>query len=361
MPDSKLILNLSMIGPSPTGIEIYARHCARYLESHLKCTVISSHYEPASDVSSIRSPESIAIGGGRFASLRRILYNIWKFPKINDLIYTPTHHGVLSSNNQIITIHDLISLRYPYQHKLQYLYFKYLIPKLIKRSKGIFTVSETSKSEISEYYHIDKTSIYVVPSGVDLERFCPLKEVMGKEKYLLVVGASYPHKNIDELIANWPFWKGRYKLKIASSKGKYRLFLQSLVEKYGLVGDVEFLGYVSNGQLVNLYQNCAALVFPSLWEGFGMPPLEAMACGRPVIVSDIPVHREILSDVPIYITPGNKESWHNAFEILNDEQKIAAKIMKGLEFVKQYSWERSGEKLLEALFSVESKLGRLKR
>lgn len=358
----RFVINLSMLGPSATGLGVYAEHCARSLEKHLNCTIISSHYTPSPGTVKISSPTEIAIGSGQLAAFRRTVYTLWGFPREEDFIYTPTHHGIFNYENQIITILDLIPLHNPSQHRFQYYYFKYLLPLIAKRARAIFTISEAVKSEISVYYSVNKEKIFVVPCGIDLNKFAPTSEIVRKsEGYLLVVGASYPHKNIEELLENWHSWKGRYKLKIASSRGKHKLFLESLVRKFELVNDVEFLGYISDEELVKLYQNCSALVFPSLCEGFGMPPLEVMACGRPAIVSDIPVHKEIMRDAAIYVTPGNSESWRNAFNILNDEKQITAKVNAGLELVKQYTWERSGDKLLEALLTVEPDLMHLFR
>lgn len=350
-------INLSMLGPSPTGLGVYSKHCAECLERHFHCNIVASSYRTTTDITVIRSPENIAIGKGRLASLRRIFYSFVQFSRNKDFFYTPTHHGIFGHRNQIITIHDLIPVHHPGQHKLQHIYFKWLLPFLLRRCRAVFTVSESVKAEISQYYGLQKDKIFVIPCGIDTNVFYPHMENHHQlENYLLAVGATHPHKNVEEVLTNWPLWKGKYKLKIVSSKSRYRLALQSIVEKLKLSEHVEFLGYVQTYDLVKLYQCCTALVFPSRCEGFGLPPLEAMACGRLAIVSDIPVHKELLGDAAIYITPGNEKSWQRAFDLLANKSQCSTKINKGMELVKQYSWGRSCEMLIKALLTVEPKL-----
>lgn len=352
-----IIVNISMLGSCPTGLGVYAERCASLLEQAFRVTLVASSYTSRYGSEVIPSPPSVAIGAGKFAAFKRIHYALMGFSKISGLIYTPTHHGVFLRSNQIVTVHDLISLHHPRQHPFQYFYFKYLLPGILRRCRAIFTISQNAKDDIVDYYGIAPENIHIVPNGFDLTVLMPpAKPVDTAKGYLLVVGASYRHKNIEELLENWEQWKGRYTVKIVSCRGKHRLHIESLVARYGLQSDVQFLGYVAGEDLVALYQNCAALVFPSLWEGFGRPPLEAMACGRPVIVSDIAVHKEIMRDVPLYITPGDSGSWQRAFALLQDDAAVVRRIDQGLKLVQEYSWERAGAKLMEALLKVEPEL-----
>jgi len=358
----RFVLNLSMLGKSPTGLGVYARHCAESIEKYFNCTIITNYYEPKTGCPVIASPANISIGAGKLSPIRRLLYSCKEIKRELDFVYTPTHHGMIRHDRQIITIHDLICIHHPRQHLFQYLFFKTILPLLIKKSTAIFTVSETARDEISRYYSVDKKRIFVVPDGVDQERYTPGKDFAGSVKnYLLVVGAAYPHKNILELLQNWQLWKGRYRVKIVSAKGKYERLLKSFVEENGLVEVVDFLGYVSDENLVCLYQNCSALVFPSLWEGFGLPPIEALACGRPVIASDIAVHKEVLGDSVFYITPGEPETWQAAFTALAMETVVEDKVSKGLQRVRELSWQKSGDKLVSALLTVYPQLALSKK
>jgi glycosyltransferase involved in cell wall biosynthesis len=341
-----------MLGPFPTGIGVYGQKCAEASEQYFDCLVVSSYYK-SRPIAHVESPQDIVIGFSRWAALKRILY-LWRgFPKSKGLLYTPTHHGILGRKNQIITILDLIPLRFPAQHRFQYYYFKYLLPKIMWNCAAVFTISESVKKEIASFYRYPLDKIFVVPCGLDQEKYFQVKaENVNVKSYLLVVGAAYYHKNIQELIHHHGLWDKTYTLKIVGARGAYRDYLASLIEQYNIQNIVEFTGYLSDEDLVKTMQACKALVYPSLCEGFGMPPLEVMACGRPVIISDIPVHKEICSDAPIYITPGNKDSWVAAFSTLEDHVLIDVKISKGVALTKKFTWQKSGEILIETLLSI---------
>jgi glycosyltransferase involved in cell wall biosynthesis len=350
-------INLSMIGRNITGLGVYSLRCTEYLDDAFNCSIISNYYKSDQGNEIIAPIGEIELGNvNKITYLKRMFYLNIIFPRRDSFIYTPTHHGVFGVKRQIITIHDLIPIHHPQQHKLQYLYFKYYLPSLVKQCKAIFTVSQTAKEDICKYYKVDMRKVLVVPNGVDTKMFTPQKEMKCIAPYLLVVGAAYPHKNIHELLNNWQVWKGKYKLKIASARGKYGEYLKKIVAQYKLEQDVEFLGYVTQEQLIKLYQDCKALVFPSLWEGFGLPPIEALACDRPVIVSDIPVHKEILQDAAIYITLGKRDTWEEAFAMLDDNQQIESKLKLAPKIIKQYNWDRTGEILINSLLQVEPSL-----
>lgn len=352
-------VNLSMVGPKLTGLGYYSVRCADSIAHNFNCNIVASSYQPQNNIRVYPAPQSVVMGKNSMAAIKRLLYLLNGFPKEADFVYTPTHHGLPKHANQVITIHDLIPLRYPAQHRTQYLYFKYVLPKIINQCRAVFTVSENAKQDICDFYSLPDEHVYVVPNGVDSNSFRP--GACGKEErdepYLLVVGAAYPHKNIHELIRCWFFWKGKYKLKIISA-GKYLELLKRLVIECKLETDVVFLEYVSRDKLISLYQGCAALVFPSLWEGFGVPPLEALACGRPVIVSDIPVHREVLGEAACFITPGDISTWERAFIEIEDVCITKRKLQIGLEKINKYTWENTGKMLVSSLVKVEPSLER---
>ncbi len=166
-----------------------------------------------------------------------------------------------------------------------------------------------------------------------------------------MVGATWRHKNAHELIANADLWVDRYQLKILAGKSAYAQELRELVRVVGS-GDIEFVEYVADDELVSLYQNAAALVYPSVMEGFGIPPLEAAACGTPVIVSDVEVFREIYADFPIYVKLGDRNSWRLAFHELEDDGAMEAKIRRGIERASEFTKARMCEQLTLALREI---------
>lgn len=354
----KLIMNLSMVGEKPTGLGVYSLVCARVLSS-FRSGIIGRRGQWGSDLDaddgSVVAPPGISIGSGKFSALRRSLWLRRLNFDAETLVYSPTHHGLGNQYGQVITLHDMICLRFPWQHPLQYLYFKFYMPRLLKRCRAVFTVSETTKADIAETYGYPADGIHVVPNSVDSKTFRP-GNFPPSSDFLLMVGARYSHKNVAEVLENHASWSSHYRLVVTSCSGRYRRELDGLIAKLGLADSVQFYDYVSLNELIGLYQNCAALIYPSKWEGFGIPPLEALACGRPVIVSDIPVHREVLSDSAIYVTLGSTESWVSAFEVLRDSLRVEQMVGMGRERVQHFSSVNALKMLRNALLTVEPDL-----
>lgn len=345
----KITLNMSMIGEKNTGLGVYALNCRRELKNIFECKEILSNLNlPNIDMkNTIVSPKNITLGYSKWASLNRLIYSK-KLALRSDLgfVYTPTQHGLIGYKNQVITIHDLICIHKPEQHKVQYWYFKYILPRIIKDCKAIFTVSNTAKRDICSYYHVSEDFVYVIPNALEDNSII---EDTRDDGYLLVVGAAYEHKNIHELINNDKYWKDRYKLKIVSAKGSYGDYLKSLVKQRNLEDIIDIKGFVSDKELDELYRNCSALVYPSLWEGFGIPPLEAMRYQKPVILSNIDVFREIFEDAAIYINIGDNQSWREAFIKLSNLMLKKDVLDKEREILHKYSWNKNEKYLQEIL------------
>lgn len=334
-----LIVNAIAANGNVTGLGVYARKCLSALVHFDNAKFIG--FDDACD---IRAPKGIFIGAGLFGAFKRFIYLnfVLKFDG-DSLVYSPTHHGFLMAPYQVITIHDLIPLEFPYQNKFQYIYFKFFIPLLIRKCIAIFTVSESTKILINRYYGVSLDRIFVVPNSIDVVSRDAIKIKCDSDSYLLVVGAGYPHKNIHELINFHHLWSDKYRLKIVSARGAYFLYLMNLISSYGIKDRVDFLGYVTDDELASLYKNAVALVYPSKSEGFGIPPLEALSYSTPVIVSDIPIFREIYSSAVLFVDLGVVEAWEKVLSNLNDfhiEQDVFAK-----EIFEKYS-KSNFEKIL---------------
>ena len=152
-------------------------------------------------------------------------------------------------------------------------------------------------------------------------------------------------------------WAPEFRLKIVSTRARYGAVIRAAVRQHGLEQRVDFLDDITEQELIDLYRGCAAVVYPSLMEGFGRPALEGMAVGRPVILSDIAVHRESFAEAAIFITPGDACSWERAFgELRADSASQQVRIERGLGIARRYSLENSCRKLAEALLQVEPRL-----
>jgi glycosyltransferase involved in cell wall biosynthesis len=362
MEIERFYIDLSMLSPRMTGVGIYSIKLAQYIETQFDCTVISPPYFKQHFQTAIESPEPL--------SIRTI--PIWRSPSLKNarrlainsktFIYCPHPNGYFFHNNQVISIHDLIAYYYPTRNFVENAYYKYLLPNLISRLRAVFTVSETSKAEICNFFSIDTQKVHVVPNGIDLATWSPGSAMETvSEPYLLVVSANRLYKNTIELLEHHSLWANRYRLKLVSTKARYGIAVRQAVSSLGLEATVDFIDNVPEEQLVDLYRKCAAVVYPSLMEGFGRPALEAIAVGRPIILSDIPVHKENFQEAAIFITPGNAETWVAAFDKLKNCDFVASRVQKGLELAKEYAWDVCGQKLVEVLLRVEPSIERLRK
>lgn len=351
-----LVVNLSMLGEKPTGLGVYSEHCAHGLANRFDIELISGSGNLPEGKMLIRAPESVAIGGGKLAAIRRQIWMRSLTIGEGKLVYSPTHHGLPRVRGQIVTIHDLICLRFPAQHVPQYLFFRFGMPSLLKKCRAVFTVSETTKQDVARTYGYPLERIYVVPNGVDASAFSPDPSARPPEPFLLMVGARYPHKNVDEVLDRAHLWSNRFRLVVTSCGGDYKARLLQKVRDLGIGERVEFRDYLSREQLIRLYQGCSALVYPSKWEGFGIPPLEALACASPVIASDIPVHREVLGDAAFFVKLGDSSSWAAAFEAVQSTSDVASKLNKAHGILSRFTWRNSGDALERNLLEVEPAL-----
>lgn len=364
--NKELLINLSRIGKNGTGLFVFSKSALKCLETRFKnIMVVSSKavsFQCKSPITYVPRFIAMSQSVSKIRPILWYLFSLFFFPHKKSYIYTTTHHIIPGAKHQIITIHDLRPYFYP-DSILQKIYFRYVLRYSSKRLDGILTVSEASRQLIHKYYRIPLTKIYVVPPCAELSRFFPKHghKMQSSKPYLLMTGASWPHKNAHEVIENCSAWSKNYRLKILCSEGAYRKKLQIMVKQYGIEQEVDFVGYVSEAQLIDLYQNASTLIYPSLMEGFGIPPLEAMACGIPVIVSNIPVFREVYDDAPIYIQLGNPVTWEQAFSLLGQEDYVAEKIQLGLKRVKEYTEAKMFQSLETSILKIWPELERKKQ
>jgi glycosyltransferase involved in cell wall biosynthesis len=309
---------------------------------------------------------------GKLAALSRFLWNTFYYPiqaRQYDLLLSPTTHGSFLLRNQIITIHDLLSLRYNNISFHQRIYFKYLLPQLVSKAKLIVTVSETTKKDIIQFLKCPESKIKVVYNGYEHTRYFMVREktsiILGKhgvKDYLLAVGPTYPHKNFERLLDAYknlpPAAKQNHPLVIAGGKRKYEAHLKQYVKKIGLENEVHFLGYAPIELMPSLYREAIALVFPSLYEGFGIPLLEAMACGCPILSSNVSSMPEVCGDAALYFDPLNTTAITEAMEaVIKDEDLRNTLKQKGLAQCSKFSWQQTAvslKQIIENQFSTHN-------
>lgn len=275
----------------------------------------------------------------------------------NPLLINMANTAPLFYKNKITTIHDLAFIRHPewFSKKFYYLY-KFLIPQIAKNSLKIITVSEFSKREIIELLGISENKIEVVYNAVsdnfaDLSRQTPIINKYGD--YILAVSSLDPRKNFKNLILAFNKLNSKnINLVIVGSENSLYADqeLKSLVESGR---NIIFTGYASDSELVNLYKNAKLFVYSSLYEGFGIPPLEAMSCGCPVAASNIPSITEICDDATHYIDPYSVDSIARGIqEVLMSPKNQEELRQRGFARLKLFSWKKSAEKYLAIIQNI---------
>lgn len=260
----------------------------------------------------------------------------------------------------ILTIHDLSFLKIDgIFGKFQKSYYKTFVPYIAKRVDKIITVSNNAAMDIVELLNIPEEKIRVIYNGVD-ERFSSgrsserenvLKKRFGLNDYILFLGVLEPRKNVSRLIRAYSALSSElkhYKLVIAGGHGWLYEEMYSLVKELSLQNRVIFTGMVCDEELPDLYRGASLFVYPSLMEGFGIPPLEAMACGIPVIASNTSSFPEVLCDAALLVNPLNEEEITSAITgILTDKEVYQNLVNKGLKRASLFSWKESARRTLD--------------
>lgn len=294
--------------------------------------------------------------------------HLWEqivLPKIipaGAILWSPANSGPLRCRNQVITIHDIAVLDHPewYSHTFA-AWYRLALPRLAENSQQIITLSEFSKSRIIERLRVPREKVTVIPPGVGLPFLQPRKsgpEVEGskiRRPYLLALGSFQPRKNLQRLVDAWPKIRGQNpELSLVLLGASDYVFAKTTIETQH--DAVWHLKSPDDGQLAALYQGAELLIYPSLYEGFGMPILEAMACGTPVIASNHPALQEAGGADALYFDPlSTNKLAEIILKALHDESLRRKLSEQGLKRAEKFSWERSAKAIQEVLETVTSR------
>ncbi|HEX2770019.1 MAG TPA: glycosyltransferase family 1 protein [Geobacteraceae bacterium] len=275
-----------------------------------------------------------------------------------DVVHATTHYGTFMPcmYRNIITVTDVSPIIHPETHGLmQVAYHRHVLPLVLKRADAIVTISHSSKKDIVSCCRIAEDKVHVIHLGVDT-RFVPdtaeendfARSLPGR--YILNIGTLEARKNLPRLLEAYVIARRKglpHKLLIGGARGWRLSNLAGIVEKHALGNDVVFLGFVEDADLPALYRKADFFVYPSIYEGFGMPILEAMACGTPVITANCSSMPEVAGDAALLVDP-------------LDPEEIAARILdlagsadlrrslreKGIQRASRFSWEKTAQETL---------------
>jgi glycosyltransferase involved in cell wall biosynthesis len=364
---SSLLINLSVLFSKPTGISVYAANLFPHLKPLNPTLLISPEADcfkqETSRYTCYPVPSGMTPEQGTKGHLRRLLWTQLQLPRIYEklrrrcppqaspLLFSPFPEAPLFTNcRYIVTVHDLIPLRFPRRGSPLTNYFRYYIPQVLTQAQHILCDSHATAKDITDFYNIPAEKITPVLLAYNPKDFRFLD--LPTSNYFLYIGRHDPYKNLQRLIdafAGLP--STECELWIAGPPdGRYTPILQEQVNYLGLTQTIKFLDYVPYDQLPIIINQALALVFPSLWEGFGLPVLEAMACGTPVITSNISSLPEVAGDAAILINPYNTDEITEAMQAIATDSGLRSRLRSlSLNQASHFSWEKTGLATVEVL------------
>ncbi|MFC1726291.1 glycosyltransferase family 4 protein [candidate division KSB1 bacterium] len=365
----KIGINLALANIQ-AGVGIYSK---KLIENLLKVDKENEYF--------LFSPQDLNLNGDNIniikvknfrSRARRIMYENFQLhssiKKLDlDIFHSP--HFILPKGiktKSVITVHDMVYKLF--NHTLPYsksLYYNLLMPESLKKVSAIITISNTTRNIIaSEYPHL-KDKIFVTYLSSGFENFTNtdpaqseeiIKKYNIKGPYILFVSTIEPRKNLEGLLTALNYIERKdIKLVIVGSLGwKYKNVFR-ILKKYNLSERVIFTNSVSNEEIKAIYSKSEAFIYPSFYEGFGIPILEAMRAGTPVITSGLGATKEVAGDAALFINPYNPDSITNAINTLLSNDRIRTNLTKkGFERIKQFSWEKTALETLKIYKQIVS-------
>lgn len=327
-----LIDGRALVG-NRTGIGVHTAEIAQRLDAD---TLIASHAE----ITNREGLERCAFRVDRMPL--GVAWQQWKLPRIDaDVLWGP--HGTLPlswKKPSVVTVHDFTSITMPGRHRLKtILSFNLFIGRSLEQASRIACVSRTVADETMRGFGVDASKIDIVPNGVDAF-FSPGGE---ERDYVLFAGTLEPRKGVHDLIA---VWRGlpvpRPRLILCGDAG----WKTRIPHEPG----IEVTGYVTRERLRELYRGAIAFVYPSRYEGFGIPPLEAMACGAPVIATRTGAIEEFGEGAALFVEPGDRFALRAALVTLLRDASLRRELRaRGPEQARHWTWDRGARVMSELL------------
>jgi len=289
-----------------------------------------------------------------------------KKEKVDIMFFPHFNVPILYRKPFVVTIHDLILSIFPGQKMVRWyhrLAYQMTIKNAVKKAKKVIAVSEHTKDDIIRFLKVPKEKIEIIYSGVgdefkvieNLDDLAPtLKKYNIKKEFLLYTGVWRNHKNLTRLIEAFSIIRDKHgldlELVITGKPDPHYPEVKQEIKKYNLKQEVICTGLVEENELVDLYNAADLYIFPSLYEGFGMPPLEAMKCGTPVVASKISSIPEICGKNAVYFDPYDaKDIANKILGLYKDAKKKAELIESGIEHATKFSWKKMAEETLRII------------
>lgn len=369
------LVNLSYLNQQPTGLMTYGVQIAPYVRS-LPATLLlpQSMYDSGCDSGDGSSPSpltqdicsvypiaaNMTADQGSRGHLRRLLWTQRALPRLvrqlgGSLLFSPIPEAPLSLKSRsyrlVVTLHDLIPLRFPRQFSPLTLYSRHYVPWVLHQADHILTNSEATARDAVTFFNISAQAITPIPLAYDASHFRNLN--LPTQPYFLYLGRPDPHKNIRRVIDAFARLPKSFHVELWIAGTPDPVATPALLQQaddLGIRHRVKQLDYVPYAHLPMLLNQAIALVFPSLWEGFGLPVLEAMACGTPVITSNLSSLPEVAGDAALLVNPYQVDAITHAMKLLLVDAEARSHLRAaGLSRAQQFSWEKTGTQTVELL------------
>ena len=366
---SQVLVNLSFLTTKPTGITTYATNLLPHLHSVNPTLLIPPTTQvppfqrgdkgrsPLTDYTCYPVPPNLNPDYGTKGHLRRLIWTQLQLPRIykqlqSHLLFSPVPEAPLFANcRYIVTVHDLIPLRFPKPFSPLTNYQRYYIPQVLAQAQHIICNSNATAQDITKFFHIPASKITPILLAHDANHFRFLN--LPRSNYFLYIGRHDPYKNLRRIIAAFAALPNcrEYELWLAGSiDSRYTPTLKADIEQLGINDRVKFYDYVPYSDLPILLNSAIALVFPSLWEGFGLPVLEAMACGTPVITSNLSSLLEVAGEAALLVNPYKTEEITAAMQVIADDSKLRSHLCNlGITRASVFNWAKTGLATAEVL------------
>jgi len=357
-----LLINLVNLLPKATGISNYTKNLFPFLKNIHPILLSPEIY---ADFKCYIVPNNLNPAYGTKGHFNRLVWTQFQLPKIyrqlkSQLLFSPIPEAPLWSQcRNVVMVHDFIPLRFPKRFSPLIPYHRYYVPQVLKQAQHIICNSQSTADDIIRFCQIPSSKISPILLGYDSQHFQASSGIGQRSPnppyppYFLYIGRQDPYKNISRLISAFAHLQSQseYQLWLSGPSDKrYTPALKKQVQELGIADRVKFLDYVPYDDLPKVISGAIALVFPSLWEGFGLPVLEAMACGTPVITSNLSSLPEVAGDAAILVDPYRVAEITDAMQAIANDAGLRSHLSQlGLQRAKQFSWEKTGQATVEVL------------
>jgi glycosyltransferase involved in cell wall biosynthesis len=359
-----LAVNAAIVGERPTGLGIYGLHLIDALDALGEQLVVVTSCPQAVSAPHARvvraspriRPERGAAGHlARLVWTQTALRRHVRRARAGALLNLMPEGLLASPVPQVTVIHDVLPLHYPAEYPRQQYYFRHYVPAVLAASERIIVSSESTRRDIERFYpRVARERLRVVAPGCDARRFTPGPRAPRARDYALYVGNVMPHKNLGRLVDAFATVPGAPSLVLRGwGRPPHVDELRARIARAGVADRVDWRPYAAGDELPDLYRGARMLLLPSLYEGFGMTALEAMACGTPVITSTTSSMPEVAGDAALLVDPLDTAALATAMTRLFTDDALAEDLRgRGLSRAKLFSWETTGRAVRAAVREV---------